>query len=293
LKAAFSNSGLQSIWCAQGKTAAEYWGNLFNVEVSWFDGQLDAVKQRAAIEAMASQKWDFVAIQAYSVGTLSEPVKKMVDAGITVIAMDALIAPKEDIGVYCKIGADNETMGRLVTRALATKLGGKGKIIMTQGPLTNTAEQERTKGFNVVIKDYPGIEVLDAQPADWDPSKAALRWRDYLAKYPQIDTAFFHSDEMALAAYEVMKARGRTSILIGGIDAMPPAINAVLEGRMFATVRNPACLIHGAAIIAGVRALAEDAQAGGRVPRYVVTDGPLVTFANAAGMLWLQEQFLM
>jgi ribose transport system substrate-binding protein len=49
LKAAFSNAGLQATWCAQGKQAAEYWGKLFNVEVTWFDGQLDAVKQRAAI----------------------------------------------------------------------------------------------------------------------------------------------------------------------------------------------------------------------------------------------------
>ena len=43
LKAAFSNAGLQATWCAQGKQAAEYWGSLFNVEVTWFDGQLDAV----------------------------------------------------------------------------------------------------------------------------------------------------------------------------------------------------------------------------------------------------------
>ena len=38
--------------------------------------------------------------------------------------------------------------------------------------------------------------------------------------------------------YNVMKARNRTNILIGGVDAMPPAIQAVSEGRMFATVRN-------------------------------------------------------
>jgi hypothetical protein len=44
LKAAFSNAGLQATWCAQGKQAAEYWGSLFNVEVTWFDGQLDAVQ---------------------------------------------------------------------------------------------------------------------------------------------------------------------------------------------------------------------------------------------------------
>ena len=81
LKAAFSNAGLQATWCAQVKQAAEWWGKLFNVEVTWFDGQLDAVKQRAAIDNMASQKWDFVAIQAFGIGTLTQPVQKMIDAG--------------------------------------------------------------------------------------------------------------------------------------------------------------------------------------------------------------------
>ena len=37
MKAAFSNAGLQATWCAQGKRAAEFWGKLFNVEVTWFD----------------------------------------------------------------------------------------------------------------------------------------------------------------------------------------------------------------------------------------------------------------
>jgi ribose transport system substrate-binding protein len=46
LKAAFSNAGLQATWCAQGKQAAEYWGSLFNVDVTWFDGELNATKQR-------------------------------------------------------------------------------------------------------------------------------------------------------------------------------------------------------------------------------------------------------
>src|SRR4029453_7261131 len=52
LKAAFSNIGLQVGWWAQGKQAAEYWGKLYNVEVTWFDGKLSATKQRAAIDAM-------------------------------------------------------------------------------------------------------------------------------------------------------------------------------------------------------------------------------------------------
>jgi ribose transport system substrate-binding protein len=69
LKAAFSNIGLQVSWCAQGKQAAEYWGKLFNVDVTWFDGELSDAKQCVAIEDMANQKWDFVAIQPFSIDT--------------------------------------------------------------------------------------------------------------------------------------------------------------------------------------------------------------------------------
>src|SRR6201996_5013184 len=158
LKAAFSNAGLQATWCAQGKQAAEYWGKLYNVEVTWFDGQLDAVKQRAAIDDMASQKWDFVAIQAFGIGTLTQPVQKMIDAGIPVIDMDTLIAPLESINVHTFLAPNNEFMGAAVTQALVSKLGGKGKIIMTQGALGHTGAQGRARGFDSVIKNNPGME---------------------------------------------------------------------------------------------------------------------------------------
>src|SRR5216683_1841827 len=241
LKAAFSNAGLQATWCAQGKQAAEWWGKLFNVDVTWFDGQLDAVKQRAAIDNMASQKWDFVAIQAFGIGTLTQPVQKMIDAGTPVIDMDTLIAPLDQINVHSFLAPDNEFMGASVTQALVGAIGGKGKVIMTQGALGHTGAQGRAKGFNSVVKQYPNIEVLDTQPADWDVSKTARLWETYLTKYPQIDAAFFHNDDMALAAYNIMKAHNRTNILIGG----------------------------------------------------VVTDGPVVTKANAAGMQWMEDHFLI
>ncbi len=293
LKAAFSNAGLQATWCAQGKQAAEWWGKLFNVEVTWFDGQLDAVKQRAAIDNMASQKWDFVAIQAFGIGTLTAPVNKMIDAGIPVMDMDTLIAPLDTINVHTFLAPDNEFMGASVTQALVNQLGGKGKIIMTQGALGHTGAQGRAKGFKSVVEKFPGIEVLDEQPADWDVTKVARIWETLLTKYPQIDAAFFHNDDMALAAYNVMKAKGREGILIGGVDAMPPAIAAVQDGRMFATVRNPSSRIHGGSIIAGVAAVVHGTKTGEGIPKHIITDGPVVTKANAPGMAWMQEQFLI
>jgi ribose transport system substrate-binding protein len=294
LKAAFSNAGLQATWCAQGKQAAEAWGKLFNVEVTWFDGELSATKQRAAIDNMASQKWDFVAIQAFGIGTLTDPVKKMIDAGIPVIDMDTLIAPLDQIDVHSFLAPDNEFMGSSVTQALVDAIGGKGTMIMTQGALGHTGAQGRARGFESVVKKYPNIKVLDTQPADWDVTKTARIWESLLTKYPDISAAFFHNDDMALAAYNVMKAHNRTKILIGGVDAMPPAIEAVLDGRMYATVRNPSCRIHGGSIVAGVAAVVSGEKTGPNgIPKHVITDGPVVTKPNAEGMLWMERHFLI
>jgi ribose transport system substrate-binding protein len=293
LKAAFSNAGLQATWCAQGKQAAEYWGKLFNVEVTWFDGQLDAVKQRAAIDNMASQDWDFVAIQAFGIGTLTQPVQAMIDKGVPVMDMDTLIAPLDQIGVHSFLAPDNEFMGAAVTQALVSAIGGKGKMVMTQGALGHTGAQGRARGFQSVVKNFPDIEVLDTQPADWDVSKVSRIWETLLTKYPQIDAAFFHNDDMALAAYEVMKRQNRTEIKIGGVDAMPPAISAVSDGRMLATVRNPSCRIHGYSVVAGVAAVVGGEKTDAGIPKNIVTDGPVVTQANAAGMQWMEDHFLI
>ena len=293
LKAAFSNAGLQATWCAQGKQAAEYWGKLFNVDVTWFDGELSATKQRSAIDNMASQQWDFVAIQAFGIGTLTAPVNRMIDAGIPVIDMDTLIAPLDQINVHSFLAPDNEFMGAAVTQALVNELGGKGKIVMTQGALGHTGAQGRARGFQSVVEKFPDIEVLDESPADWDVTKAVRIWDSLLTKHPEIDAAFFHNDDMALAAANVMQRRNRNNILIGGVDAMPPAIEAVADGRMFATVRNPSCRIHGGALMAGVAAVVAGEKSGEGIPKHVVTDGPVVTKNNAEGMLWMQRHFLI
>jgi len=295
LKAAFSNAGLQATWCAQGKQAAEAWGKLMNVEVTWFDGQLDAVKQRAAIDNMASQKWDFVAIQAFGIGTLVDPVQKMIDAGIPVIQLDTMIAPPEKINIHTFLAPDNIAMGAAVSQQVAEAMGGEGQIIMTQGALGHSGAQGRAKGFEKVMKNFPKIEVVNKDPADWDVTKVARIWDTMLTKYPDVKAAFFHNDDMALAARKVMEQKGKTNIIIGGVDAMPPALEAVIDGRMLATVRNPSCRIHGWAVAAGVAAVmsGEKSGAAGGIPKSITTDGPVITKETAPGIAWMQRHFLI
>jgi ribose transport system substrate-binding protein len=293
MKAAFSNAGLQATWCAQGKQAAEAWGKLMNVEITWFDGELSATKQRAAIDNMAAQKWDFVAIQTFGIGTLTDPIKKMIDGGTPVIAMDTLVAPPGTVPLQTFIAPDNIMMGSVVTSALVNAMGGAGNIVMTQGALGHSGAQGRAKGFHQVVDGNGNIKLLDEQPADWDVTKVARIWDSLLTQYPDIKGAFFHNDDMALAAHNVMKAKNRTDILIAGVDAMPPAVNAVLEGVMVATVRNPSCRIHGWSVAAGVAAVQGGEKAGKDIPDFILADGPVITKETAAGHLWLQKNFLI
>ncbi len=289
LKAAMSNAGLQASWCAQGKQAAEAWAKLMNVELTWFDGELSATKQRATIDNMASQKWDFVAIQTFGIGTLNDPVKKMIDAGTPVIAMDTMMAPEGEIPLHTFIAPDNIMMGSIVADQVLKAMGGEGQIAMTQGALGHTGAQGRAKGFMQVLANYPKVELVDEQPADWDVTKVARIWDSLLTKFPNLKAGFFHNDNMALAANNVIKAKNRSGIFLGGVDAMPPAVNAVLDGTMVATVRNPSCRIHAWSIAAGVAAVAGEKD----IAKNILADGPGITKETAAGHLWLQKNYLI
>ena len=234
--------------------------------------------------------------QPFSIDTLTAPVEKMIKAGVPVIDMDTLIAPLDQIDVHSFLAPDNEFMGAAVAQVLMDQIGGEGLVVMTQGALGHTGAQGRARGFWKIAKKYPKVEVVDTSAADWDVTRVASIWEKLLTKFPKLDAAYFHNDDMALAAYDVMKAHNRTSIKIGGCDAMPPALQAVTDGRMVATVRNPSCLIHGGAIIAGVAATVSGEKTGmgpGMIPKHVVTDGPVVTKANAPGLAWMEKHFLI
>jgi len=289
LKAAFSNAGLGATWCAQGKESAEKWGEWLGIEVTWFDGGLSIDTQRKAIEDMAAREWDFVAIQAFGIDTLVDPVSRMIEKGIPVIQMDTTIS-KDDIGITTFLEPDNIFMGEVVSEALFKAIGGEGNVIMTQGALGHTGAQKRATGFQQAVAKYPNINVIAEDPADWDVNKVVQLWEDYLVKFPDIKAGYYHNDDMALAAAKVVKNAGREQeILLGGIDAMPEAIKAVKEGTLLTSVRNPSCRIHWGALVIGAMA----ATGVTNIPSYILMDGPVVTAQNADGLFFMEEQLLL
>ena len=113
-------------------------------------------------------------------------------------------------------------------------------------------------------------------------------WESYLSEYKDIGGGFFHNDDMALAAVQVLQ-KAKRSIPVAGIDAMPSAIQAVINGSMIATVRNPSGRIHWGALIIGILASTGIKD----IPKYILADGPIVTQKNGPGLIFMEDQFLL
>ncbi|MCC6155728.1 MAG: sugar ABC transporter substrate-binding protein [Candidatus Hydrogenedentes bacterium] len=289
-KAAFSNAGLKATWCAHGMKTAEWWGRQLGIDVTIYDSQLNIDKQRQDIEDMVTKDWDFVAIQAYAIQTLADPVKRLIDKGIPVIDFDTRIVPEgEDIGLWTFMTPDHEKLAEQATEMICQAIGGKGKIVHTQGALAHTGAQLRAKGFHTVVAKYPGIEVIDEQPADWDINKAGQIWDDLLVKYPEIDASFCHNDDMAMAARQAIKRSGKErNIVFGSIDAQEQGINGVMSGDLICSAMNAAGRIHLTALMVGYFACAQG-QKKDQVPPFMIIDNPVVTKDNAAGFKYLME----
>jgi ribose transport system substrate-binding protein len=317
LKAAMSSAGLAGTWNAQGADAAHYMAKLLNVDITWFDGEFDATKQRAKFDQLVTEKWDFVAVQPGAIATLIEPIQALVEAGTPVIDMDTLIAPLQDLqslGVLTFIAPDNVFMAESVVQKLIDKMGGKGKISHIGGQPGHTGAQARGQGFHNLVSKYPDIEVVDDQPGNWDLTQAANLTEAVLNRHPDLKAIFADNDDMALSARQIVENAGLgDQVLVGGVDAMPPAIEAVRDGRLVGTARNSANRIHSWAVVAGAYAASVGLeQARKDVPFYVLADGPAIFsdidsnpdlaqepwklrnygMSPADGLLWAETQFI-
>jgi len=289
-KAAFSNAGLKATWCAHGMKTAQRWGEWLGIDIKVYDSEFSVQQQLLDVEDMAVKDWDFVCIQAYGIKTLREPVRRLIDRGIPVIDMDTRIVPEgDDIGLWTFVTPDHEKQGEEATEAIVKAMGYKGKIVHVLGALAHSGARLRAKGFRNVVERYPEIEVLAEEPADWDIEKVARIWDDWLVKFPEIDGAFLHNDDMAMAAVQAVKRSGQErDIVFGSIDAQEMGINGVVKGDLVVSVMNPAGRIHWTALMLGY--FAAQGQPKTDVPDVIYIDHPVVTKDNAASYQYLMKE---
>jgi ribose transport system substrate-binding protein len=291
LRAAFSEQALQNSWPARGAETAKMLADLLGVELVVYDGQNVPEKQRQDMDDIATQEWDFVAIHPAAINANVDPVNALTGNGIPVIDMDTYLADDlSTLDILTFLEPDNIYMGETMAKALFDAIGGEGEVIHTQGRLTHTGAQKRGQGFTNMLKNYPGITVVDETPGDWDRTKVATLWQDLLVRYPDVKGGYFHNDDMALAAAAIVEQAGKKEqVKLVGIDGMQDACRAVQDGTLLASVINPTGRIHGGAMWVGyLNATGSDKHEGG-VPKFIRTDGGPITQDNAEGFVWLGD----
>jgi ribose transport system substrate-binding protein len=187
---------------------------------------------------------------------------------------------------------DNIYMGTTVAEELFKAINFEGQVIHTQGQLGHTGGQGRAEGFRTAVAKYPDIEVVDETPGEWQGDITANLWQDLLQRYPNVVGGFFHSDDMALAAASVVEQAGmQDQVKLVGVDGLKNACEAILDGRLVASVINPSGRIHGGAIWAGYLTISGTDNSSAGIPKFIRTDGGPITADNAEGYIWLHENY--
>lgn len=162
---------------------------------------------------------------------------------------------------------------------------GKGKILVLEGMLANTANVERMEGLNKALEEYPDIEVLDDQAGDWDTKKALSITETWLAKYDDIDGIWCASDDMALGVVQALKAKGLDKkVLVTGNDGTTDAVNAVESGEITVTIANNGWLQGGYGVAYAYAAKTGKIDPSSMKPeeRMFYTNGIVITGDNVA-----------
>ncbi|MEA2513852.1 MAG: ribose transport system substrate-binding protein [Thermomicrobiales bacterium] len=288
--------GAASTWVSHGIETSKFFGSLLGVEVQEFDGQFSVENQLKALQDISTGQWDWVAVHPSASDALVDGANAVIEKGIPLVIMDTRLIQDPDqfsqYGHLTFLEPDNIYMGSTVAQELFKAIGGEGEVIHTQGQLAHTGAQGRAEGFRQTVANYPNIKVVDETPGDWQVEKVASLWQDLLQRFPNVKGGFFHNDDMALAARSVVEAAGMSDqVKIVGVDGLKNACEAILEDKLTASVINPSGRIHGGSVWAGYLTASKTDNAEGGLPKFIRTDGGPITKSNAAGYIWLHDNF--
>lgn len=193
-----------------------------NVKVTSVSADYDLSKQFSQIDNFISSKVDLILINAVDPSAMASAIKKARNAGIVVVAVDV-----DAKGVNATVQTDNVEAGKLACQFLVDKLGGKGNVIIQNGPQV-TAVTDRVKGCKAALAGAPDIKVLsDDQDAKGSREGGLNAMQGYLTRFPKIDGLFAINDPQAIGSDLAAKQLKRSGIIITSVDGAPDIENAL------------------------------------------------------------------
>ena len=239
----FSQVGAESEWRTGNTASITETAEQLGVELQFSDGQQQQETQIKAIRTFIAQRVDVIGFSPVVERGWDSVLQEAKDAGIPVILVDRRAAVPE--GLYTSLmGSDFVEEGRRAGRAMVKLLDGKGKIVELTGTAGSAPAIDRYNGFREVLKDYPDIQIIASQDGDFTRASGKEVMEDILRRYGnQIDALFAHNDDMAIGAIKAIESYGLkpgVDIKIVSIDAIKDAFQAMIDGKLNATVEcNP------------------------------------------------------
>ncbi len=256
MAAAASAEGLISIivndpanpyWFTEGEVAratAEELGYTANVSAHRGDTNTESNLIDAAITNGAAAIILDPANADGSVGV----VRRATEAGIPVFLVNAEINESGiAIAQLVSNNAQGAALGAVTWQGL---VGDEARYVEFFGNPSDNNAATRSNGYNTVLSQYPGLEKVAEEVANWDRTQGYNRMQSIMQAHDQIDAVISGNDEMALGAIAALKEAGRLDgTIIGGFDGSPDAVEAVRTGEMAYTVLQPVAVFSREAVI--------------------------------------------
>lgn len=194
-------------------------------KVTAVSADYDLNKQFTQIDNFISAHVDMILLNAADPKAIEPAVRKAQAAGITVVAVDVAAA-----GANATVQTNNVKAGEIACDFIAKKLGGKGNVIIENGPQVS-AVVDRVNGCKSVFAKNPGLKVLSSdQDGKGSREGGMYAMQGYLTRFPKIDGFFTINDPQAVGSDLAAKQLNRSGIVITSVDGAPD-IETALKGN--------------------------------------------------------------
>lgn len=165
-------------------------------------------------------------------------VQSAKDAGVPSFLIDREI--KESGIAVSQIVSNNYQGAQLGAEEFVRLMGEKGQYAELLGREADTNAGIRSSGYHDIIDQYPDLEMVAQQTANWSQTEAYERMETILQAHPDISGVISGNDTMAMGAWAALEAAGRTDVIVVGFDGSNDVRDSIKAGGIKATVLQPA-----------------------------------------------------
>lgn len=246
----FAMYGMPS-WVAWGKRGAEKVALANNADLQWVSANMNVDTQLTQIQQFIDRKVDVIIVGAVNSSKLQPALEAAKKAGIPVVGVNMSIPAPADTLLTSYIGPDDVQAGRQVAKQIIDALGGKGNVVVLQGPIGQSAEVDRSAGIKDALSKAPGIKLLAMESGKWDRTASFNITKEWLARFgTEINGIIAENDDMAIGAAQALKkAEGLYGkIPVAGVDGIKDGMREIEAGGMIGTNLQNAAIQLGEAV---------------------------------------------